>query len=33
MTYLEIAGALLVWAVVVVLILSLFWINDEVEEE
>ena len=33
MTYLEIAGALLVWAVVVVLILSLFWINDEVDEE
>lgn len=33
MTYLEIAGALLVWAVVVVLILSLFWINDETEEE
>lgn len=33
MTYLEIAGALLVWAVVVVLILSLFWINDDVEEE
>lgn len=33
MTYLEIAGALLVWAVVVVLILSLFWINEKVDEE
>lgn len=33
MTYLEIAGLVSAWLVVVVLIVSLFWINDETEEE
>lgn len=33
MSYLDIAAAFAVWLFVVVLIVSLFWINDEVDEE
>lgn len=33
MTYLEIAGWLTAWLVIVALIVSLFWINEKVDEE